>query len=96
MIFMVMALIILATVIVWVFDVHSVIQLKARTQNAGDAAALAAFGLGSHESAPDPSRLYGGFWDGVPVVDGQLHVPTFPGVGFEHKANLMAVLHPLR
>lgn len=42
MIFMIMALLILAVVIVWVFDVHTVLHLKARTQNAGDAAALAA------------------------------------------------------
>ena len=56
---------------------------------------VAAFGLGSHESAPDPRRLYGGVWDGVPVVDGHLHVPTFPGVGFEHKANLMAAFDQL-
>ena len=56
---------------------------------------VAAFGLGSHESAPDPSRLYGGFWDGVPVVDGHLHVPAHPGVGFEHKANLMAAFDQL-
>ena len=56
---------------------------------------VAAFGLGSHESAPDPSRLYGGFWDGVPVVDGHLQLPTFPGVGFEHKANMMAAFDQL-
>ena len=56
---------------------------------------VAAFGLGSHESAPDPSRLYGGFWDGVPVIDGHLHVPAHPGVGFEHKANLMAAFDQL-
>ncbi|MBU1857221.1 MAG: hypothetical protein KKC28_09595 [Verrucomicrobia bacterium] len=42
MIFMIMALFILAVVIVWIFDVHTVLHLKARTQNAGDAAALAA------------------------------------------------------
>ena len=56
---------------------------------------VAAFGLGSQESAPDPSRLYGGFWDGVPVVDGHLQLPTFPGVGFEHKANMMAAFDQL-
>ena len=56
---------------------------------------VAAFGLGSHESAPDATRLYGGFWDGVPVVDGLLHLPTHPGVGFEHKANLMSVFNTL-
>ena len=42
MIFMIMALLILALVIVWIFDVHTVLHLKARTQNAGDASALAA------------------------------------------------------
>jgi hypothetical protein len=57
---------------------------------------VAALGLGSHESAPDASRMYGGLWDGVPVVDGHIQLPNHPGVGFEHKANLMAVLHPLR
>ena len=56
---------------------------------------VAAFGLGSHESAPDATRLYGGFWDGVPVADGLLHLPTHPGVGFEHKANLMSVFNTL-
>jgi len=52
-------------------------------------------GLGSHESAPDPARLYGGFWDGVPVVDGHIGLPPHPGVGFEHKANIMAVFDQL-
>ncbi|MDD5678104.1 MAG: pilus assembly protein TadG-related protein [Kiritimatiellae bacterium] len=42
MIFMIMALLVLAVVIVWISDVHTVLHLKARTQNAGDAAALAA------------------------------------------------------
>jgi L-alanine-DL-glutamate epimerase-like enolase superfamily enzyme len=56
---------------------------------------VAAFGLGCHESAPDPSRLYGGFWDRVPVVDGHLQLPTFLGVGFEHKANMMAAFDQL-
>ncbi|NBY05285.1 MAG: mandelate racemase [Betaproteobacteria bacterium] len=56
---------------------------------------VAAWGLGSHESAPDASRLYGGFWDGVPVIQGHITLPRYPGVGFEHKANLMAVLQPL-
>ncbi len=42
MIFMVVALVILAAALAWVFDVHSILHLKARAQNAGDAAALAA------------------------------------------------------
>jgi L-alanine-DL-glutamate epimerase-like enolase superfamily enzyme len=56
---------------------------------------VAGLGLGSHESAPDAARLYGGFWDGVPVVDGHIGLPPHPGVGFEHKANTMAVFDPL-
>ena len=56
---------------------------------------VAGLGLGSHESAPDAARLYGGFWDGVPVVDGQIRLPDHPGVGFEHKANLMSVFDQL-
>ena len=42
MIFMIMALIILAFVVIWNADLHKILHLKARTQNAGDAAALAA------------------------------------------------------
>jgi len=56
---------------------------------------VAGLGLGSHESAPDAARLYGGFWDGVPVVNGHIGLPTHPGVGFEHKANTMAVFDQL-
>ena len=56
---------------------------------------VAGLGLGSHESAPDPTRLYGGLWDGVPVAEGHIHLPTHPGVGFEHKANLMSVFNTL-
>jgi L-alanine-DL-glutamate epimerase-like enolase superfamily enzyme len=56
---------------------------------------VAGLGLGSHESAPDAARLYGGFWDGVPVVDGHITLTDHPGVGFEHKANLMSVFDQL-
>ena len=56
---------------------------------------VAGLGLGSHESAPDAARLYGGFWDDVPVVNGHISLPTHPGVGFEHKANIMAVFDQL-
>ncbi len=42
MIFLVVVIVILAVVAAWVFDVHSILYLKTRTQNAGDAAALAA------------------------------------------------------
>ncbi len=42
MIFMIMALIILAFILLWNFDLHAILHLKSRAQNAGDAAALGA------------------------------------------------------
>ena len=57
--------------------------------------AVAGLGLGSHESAPDDTRLYGGFWDGTTVENGQVALPSLPGAGFEAKANLHAVLRAL-
>ncbi|MBN1669996.1 MAG: hypothetical protein JXR37_03120 [Kiritimatiellae bacterium] len=42
MIFMIMLLVILAFVVLWNFDVHKILFVKTRSQNAGDAAALAA------------------------------------------------------
>lgn len=42
MVFMIMVLVILSFVVLWNFDLHTVLHLKSRTQNAGDAAALAA------------------------------------------------------
>jgi L-alanine-DL-glutamate epimerase-like enolase superfamily enzyme len=56
---------------------------------------VAGFGLGSHEAAPDATRLYGGFWDGTRIEDGQLRIPDIPGVGYEAKQNLYAVLREL-
>lgn len=56
---------------------------------------VAGFGLGSHEAAPDARRLYGGFWDGTRVEDGRVCIPDLPGVGYEAKANLHAVLREL-
>lgn len=56
---------------------------------------VAGLGLGSHESAPDSSRLYGGYWDGARVEDGRVRIPDLPGVGYEAKANLYAVLRAL-
>ncbi len=56
---------------------------------------VAAMGLGSHESAPDASRLYGSYWDGTRVEGGQVRIPDLPGVGYEAKANLYAVLRAL-
>ena len=42
MIFMIMALVILSFIVLWNFDLHTILHLKSRTQNAGDAAALGA------------------------------------------------------
>lgn len=42
MIFLIMTLVILVFVVLWAFDVHEVLYGKARTQNGGDAAAVAA------------------------------------------------------
>jgi L-alanine-DL-glutamate epimerase-like enolase superfamily enzyme len=44
------------------------------------------------EAAPDASLVYGGYWDGVRVDGGRVKIPDAPGVGFEAKANLLAVL----
>jgi len=56
---------------------------------------VAAFGLGMAEAAPDASLVYGGYWDGVRVDGGRVKIPDAPGVGFERKANLSAVLETL-
>jgi L-alanine-DL-glutamate epimerase-like enolase superfamily enzyme len=56
---------------------------------------VAGLGLRAAEAAPDASLPYGGWWDGVGVVDGTIAVPELPGVGFEGKANLHALLAPL-
>ncbi|HXU42541.1 MAG TPA: enolase C-terminal domain-like protein, partial [Burkholderiales bacterium] len=53
---------------------------------------VAALGLGMAEAAPDAALVYGGYWDGVRVEAGRVRIPDLPGVGFEAKANLFAVL----
>lgn len=56
---------------------------------------VAAFGLGMAEAAPDASLVYGDYWDGVRVEAGRVKIPDVPGVGFEAKANLFAVMETL-
>lgn len=56
---------------------------------------VAGLGLGGHEAAPDPSRPFGGFPDGVEVADGTVAPPDAPGVGIETKTNLYAVFAEL-
>jgi L-alanine-DL-glutamate epimerase-like enolase superfamily enzyme len=51
-------------------------------------AIAAGLGLGGNESYPDLFQPYGGFPDGVRVVDGHVTLPELPGIGFEGKADL--------
>ncbi len=48
----------------------------------------AGLGLGGNESYPDLFQPYGGFPDGVKVIDGHITMPDLPGIGFEGKADL--------
>ena len=52
-------------------------------------------GLGGNESYPEVFAPFGGFADDLPVVDGRVAMPTIPGVGFEAKNALYAVLKTL-
>ena len=55
----------------------------------------AGLGLGGNESYPDVFQPFGGFADGTPVENGRVKMPEVPGVGFEAKANLYAVMRNL-
>lgn len=55
----------------------------------------AGLGLGGNESYPDLFQPYGGFPDGVEVVDGYIHMPDLPGIGFEGKSDLIKVMREL-
>ncbi len=55
----------------------------------------AGLGLGGNESYPDLFQPYGGFPDGVRVVDGHITMPEFPGIGFEGKSDLYAEMKAL-
>ena len=52
-------------------------------------------GLGGNESYPQVFQPFGGFADGHPVVDSRVRLPDIPGVGFEAKSALYAVMKPL-
>jgi L-alanine-DL-glutamate epimerase-like enolase superfamily enzyme len=58
-------------------------------------AIAAGLGLGGNESYPDLFQPYGGFPDGVRVVDGYVDLPPLPGIGFEGKADLYAEMRAL-
>lgn len=51
--------------------------------------------LGGNESYPDVFKPFGGFADGLAVEDGYVRLPSVPGVGFEAKAELYAVMREL-
>jgi D(-)-tartrate dehydratase len=55
----------------------------------------AGLGLGGNESYPDLFQPYGGFPDGVKVIDGHITMPDLPGIGFEGKSDLRKEMHAL-
>jgi L-alanine-DL-glutamate epimerase-like enolase superfamily enzyme len=55
----------------------------------------AGLGLGGNESYPDLFQPFGGFPDGVEVEDGHITMPDLPGIGFEGKADLFALMRQL-
>ncbi|MEQ3624743.1 MAG: mandelate racemase/muconate lactonizing enzyme family protein [Celeribacter sp.] len=55
----------------------------------------AGLGLGGNESYPDLFQPYGGFPDGVEVEAGHITMPDLPGIGFEGKSDLIAVMRDL-
>ncbi len=52
-------------------------------------------GLGGNESYPDVFAPFGGFADATPVEAGHIRMPDAPGIGFEAKAKLWAVMAPI-
>ena len=55
----------------------------------------AGLGLGGNESYPDLFQPFGGFPDGVRVEQGHITMPELPGIGFEGKSDLTAVMREL-
>ena len=55
----------------------------------------AGLGLGGNESYPDLFQPFGGFPDGTRVENGYVNLPALPGIGFEGKADLFAVMSRL-
>jgi L-alanine-DL-glutamate epimerase-like enolase superfamily enzyme len=52
-------------------------------------------GLGGNESYPDVFAPFGGFADDCPVEDSRVALPDAPGIGFERKNALWAVMKPM-
>jgi L-alanine-DL-glutamate epimerase-like enolase superfamily enzyme len=55
----------------------------------------AGLGLGGNESYPDLFQPFGGFPDGVRVENGYVTMPELPGIGFEGKSDLYALMREL-
>jgi L-alanine-DL-glutamate epimerase-like enolase superfamily enzyme len=55
----------------------------------------AGLGLGGNESYPDVFQPFGGFADDTPVENGYVGLPQIPGVGFEAKSKLHALMRTL-
>ena len=55
----------------------------------------AVLGLGGNESYPDVFQPFGGFADDPPVENSYVKMPEVPGIGFEAKAKLYAVMKNL-
>jgi len=55
----------------------------------------AGLGLGGNESYPDLFLPFGGFPDGVAVVEGHITMPDLPGIGFEGKSDLYREMREL-
>jgi L-alanine-DL-glutamate epimerase-like enolase superfamily enzyme len=51
--------------------------------------------LGGNESYPDVFQPFGGFADDVAIIDGHVGLPDIPGIGFEAKSKLYAVMKEL-
>jgi L-alanine-DL-glutamate epimerase-like enolase superfamily enzyme len=51
--------------------------------------------LGGNESYPDVFQPFGGFADGIAVEDGHVALPDVPGIGFETKAALYALMREM-
>ncbi|MBT5435784.1 MAG: mandelate racemase/muconate lactonizing enzyme family protein [Alphaproteobacteria bacterium] len=52
----------------------------------------AGLGLGGNESYPDVFHPFGGFADGIVVEDSRVGLPDAPGIGFEARAALIALM----
>src|SRR5579863_8087148 len=58
-------------------------------------AIAAGLGLGGNESYPDVFQPYGGFPDGTRVENSIVTLPDLPGIGFEAKSDLYAIMRGL-